>query len=168
MNKEISINLFDSSSIEKAIKDIEKYENDIKDKTDSFVQRLVDIGIDVITTKMSSAYVDGPLDVNVNVIKNGLGSITISVEGKTVLFIEFGTGINKSDSPEARANLIEGNVLKHGEYGLKKGANPKGWYYKYNNFTRKTYGIDALTPVYSSKKEMEQQVVKIAKEVFGR
>lgn len=155
-------------------------------KCDEFAERLGALGVRIASMYYQQASYAGQNDVEVHLEPgNTAGSVTIVAEGQTVLFIEFGTGVTMPDAPEARAELKSGNILGHGEYGQHRGASPKGWYYPKSkgyganppigtedatrpgmeNFIH-TYGNPAYPAMYMTRRDLIDNIERIAREVF--
>lgn len=166
MSKKIQLDVFDEKSINNAIAELEAYKQEVESKTEAFLDVASSMMTEEALLNYSASEKDGLSDssVSVNASTPEKGKRRVTAEGRSVLFLEFGTGITKSDSPSARGDLTSGEVVGHGEYGLKHGANEKGWHYN----GKHTFGINAQTPMYSAKKTVQQKMDDIAKEVFGK
>ena len=70
--------------------------------------------------EFNNAAYSGDNDVSVKYEMTEKGGKLIA-EGKSVMFIEYGTGVSYPDHPSGK--------YQHGTYGEKRGANPKGWFY---------------------------------------
>lgn len=164
MSKELKINIFDQASIQSAIAELDVYKAEIENNTQRFLRQASETVRQEMDSNYGASAKDGVEDDNYStyVAESGKDAKTVIIQGKGVLFVEFGTGITKADSSEARSDLTSGNVVGHGEYGHKRGANPNGWYYN----GKLTYGIDAQTPVYTAKKHLKENMEDIAKEAF--
>lgn len=162
--KTIEINVFDPKSINDALRELDNVEKSLDDKTNRAIKNITFTAETEISARCASADKDTDIDnvYELNDYQTGENERTIVLAGHSVLFEEFGTGITKSDSPEARADLTYGDVLNHGEYGRGQGANPNGW--KLNG--KHTFGINAQTPMYSAKKKVKEQMANIAKDTF--
>lgn len=162
--KNIVIDVFDHKSIDKALRELDNVQKSLDSKTDRAIKNIAENAEMEISARYASAEKDADIDnvYELNDYKTGENERTIVLAGQSVLFVEFGTGITKSDSPEARSDLEYGNVLNHGEYGKGQGANPKGWILN----DKHTFGIDAQTPMYSAKKKVKENMANIAKDVF--
>ena len=166
MNKTIVIDL-SGESIEKAIKSVEQYQKWVERKSKELAKRLAEIGATSASLGFARALYTGPKDVAVSVRKRGDGYAVIA-KGETVLFIEFGAGIHFGGGhPEA------------GEFGMGPGTypdgkghwnDPKGWYLpksrQGSDGTKHTYGNPAEMPMYNARKEIEQNITQIVREVF--
>lgn len=167
--KKLRINVFNPESIQRACDEIEKLEKIVDKKTIHAVKNVAN----TLQVKMKENYdtvaasgVEG-FQPNDSEYKLGQKKIDdkhrfVTIEGKSVLFVEFGTGITKADSPEARNILIAGDVVGHGEYGRGNGANPNGWYLN----GEKTMGMDAQTPIYRARKEVSDEMPNLLKDTF--
>lgn len=166
-------------TIELSFKDIEylqaRYDNYRKalDKmTDELCRRLAYMGQDIAKLHFFEAAYDGINDAEVSVEKRQNG-YAVKASGKTVLFIEFGTGVHYPDKHPEGAE----NGMIHGTYGKGYGKNDY-WYYTgmpgtaggelaYGRTnTTKTHGNPANMPMYTTVKELEGEIERIVKEVF--
>ena len=89
MNIELSL---DTKSINKAIKELEKYKRDLENKARLVVEKLAFLG----ATNASLGYSRAITDTNdVEVTAEWINDTTMQVRasGRELLFIEFGTGI---------------------------------------------------------------------------
>ena len=161
------------AGIDKAIRELEGYEQQVKDRCQKLVDRLVQMGIPIAQANFSTAQYDGTNDVVVREEKTGAYSAIVA-EGGAVLFIEFGTGVFYSTShPEASALGME-----RGVYGQGKGSHQTWRYYgdpgtngeevKVNDkgVLIQTHGNPANKSLYNTGKYLESVVRQTAREVF--
>lgn len=162
--KRIKIDIFNPKSIDRAIEELKALDKQVDSKTERAVNQIAEITKNKVSVNYYSAEKDVPVDSDYSVssLKTGKNERTVLLSGHSVLFEEFGTGITKSDSPSARSEIKDGEILQHGEYGKGQGANPNGWILN----GKHTFGIDAQTPMYSAKKEVGKDMANIAKDVF--
>ena len=157
----IVINPFDSKSIANAIKQVEQYEKDLKLKEQEFVKRLAKIGVEVARIGFSLADYDGDNDVTVTMNQQGTQA-TVVASGKTVGFIEFGTGVRY---PEWSGSDETGYTPPaHGTYGKGQGKNPKGWWYGHHQHT---YGNMPAEAMLTARNEIIEKITSVAREVFN-
>ena len=83
----ISIDVFDSKSIDKAIKQLEDYEKDLDRKAQELCKRLADMGAVNVSLGFARAIYDGTPDFNVEVVQLEGGKYSVKASGMTVLFI---------------------------------------------------------------------------------
>lgn len=166
----ITIDPFDKSSIDNAIKQIKKYKNDFLAKEEEFVRRLKELGVSVATTGFSTASYDGTNDVLVTETQNGNRAVVIAY-GETVGFIEFGTGVF---NPEYNSSGLEYTPPAHGTYGKGRGKQRAWGYYGdpgTNGVVQKsgvviTKGNPPAEAMLAARNKMIEQVAQIAREVF--
>lgn len=159
----IRVNPFDKASIDSAIKQVNEYKKDFLAKEKLFVKRLGEIGVSVASTGFDLADYDGIKDVRVRLEWRGTKAVVIA-EGQTVGFIEFGTGIRY---PEWNNNGMKYTPPKHGTYGKKHGARPKGWYFKPGEgAVQHTFGNHPAEAMRTARDEMIEKVIRIAREVY--
>ena len=159
----IRIDPFDKSSIDSAIKQVKAYKKDFLAKEKLFVKRLAEIGVSVATTGFAVADYDGVKDVKVRLEWKGNRTVVIA-EGETVGFIEFGTGVRY---PEWDNSGMKYTPPKHGTYGKKRGARPKGWYFKPGEgAVQHTYGNYPAEAMRTARDEMIEKITRTAREVW--
>ena len=159
----IRINPFDKASIDSAVKQIAEYKKDFLAKEKLFIKKLGEIGVSVATTGFAVADYDGVKDVRVRLEWSGNRAVVIA-EGETVGFIEFGTGVRY---PEWNSSGMKYKPPKHGTYGKKRGARPKGWYFKTGEgAAQHTFGNMPAEAMRTARDEMVEKVIRIAREVW--
>lgn len=170
INVPLSIPAYDS-----LIRKIEDLENWQSDRAIVFADRLAQEGMEIASIKFSQAVYDGTNDVSVTVEPRGNNVRAVVATGGATLFIEFGTGVTyPDDHPEA------GELgMKRGEYGQGHGKQHSWGYYgdpgtngvlkekKNGGFVVITHGNPANMPMYETVKELQDRLMKIAKEVFS-
>ena len=165
----ITINV---NNLDEGIRELEAFKESFNENVTEYVDRMTEIGVDKAQEEFSRAIYDGTKDVVVsaNVNKN---EGTITATGKSVLFIEFGTGIHYGGGHPEAGKL----GYAPGSYG-PKGLKDKWVYYgeggtngKYLRSSDKgdvymTHGNPANKCMYNARKEIEEQAYKVAREVF--
>lgn len=159
----IVIDPLNPASIVAARKQLMEYQRNLNRKCAEFARRLAEIGVSVAEAGFSTADYDGINDVTVVMRANRTGAQVIA-KGKTVGFIEFGTGVK---FPEYKSDGLEYTPPAHGSYGKGKGANPKGWYFSNSpGSSQHTYGNPPAEAMLTARNAMLEQITKIAREVF--
>lgn len=171
MDKRISIDLFSGKSIQNAIKQVKVYKDRIGDKCELFVRRLAEVGIPIIDQNIASAAGDSDKSHYTYIKINSFGSYAqaqLIVEGKDLLFIEFGAGIHYNGAAGSSPHPL-GQEMGYtiGSYGKGQGKNDFWFYYADGGESVMSHGTQATMPVYKAGVEMRRQILKIAKEVFG-
>lgn len=170
--KTIKVKL-DPKSIEKAIKELNQYKKDIENKTRLLVQRLTDLGANVVRVKIveMGAYYSGELFSGVSgYFSPLLNAGFVKVTNDHVAFVEFGTGVVGQSSPH-----INGEYLSKAAWQYATG--PKifttkdgrvGWIYPTDDGGfRFTEGMESRPFMYETALELQREFPRIAKEVFG-
>lgn len=164
-NSVILIDIDDVVSIGDAIKQIEKYQKWVEQKSKRLCEELAKIGAQTASVRFSSAMYDGTNDVYVTVTETDKG-FKIDADGQAVCFIEFGAGV-WHNGWEPYPNQRPPGVVGIGEYGKGMGKR-NGWMYTDASgekvFTR---GNPAAMPMFYASEEIRQKVQQIAKEVFS-
>ena len=165
--------------IKETIAHLKKYRKSIDDKKKLFLERLAERGIELEQEKMADIIYDGSHDSQVGAYWMDDEKIVIAFTGSKVTFIEFGTGTVYEDTHEKASEF----GFTRGTYGKGLGANPP-WYFiepsgkihgnaeyeavtSRGNLVVKTYGNPPNRIVYNTGKELREEIIKIAKEVFS-
>lgn len=172
MGKKVIKVKLNTSSIDRAIKELEQYKRWLKEKEKQLLERLAEIGYWEANVRFSSAMYDGVNDVTVTINESGNG-YTIEAQGNAVAFIEFGTGVTYNSGSSYPGKKPDG-VADIGEFGQGKGKR-RAWFYYGDPGTNgevqesgvvKTRGNPAEAPMYYATEEMRRSIQKIAREVF--
>ena len=176
--KTIAVNLFDSKSIQNAIKQIEQYRDDLPRKCQEICRRLSEEGVRVADAAINSVPIGKTitLTTDINPSKMGCQAImkmtgreTRTEDGRifyTALAIEFSAGVRYASTASPRAS----------DFGMGTGTFPDskhswqmdGWYYLGDDEKwHHSFGVQASHPLYSAGMEMRQKIDSIVKEVFG-
>lgn len=118
----IKVRLSDAG-LRDAERQIQEYKATLNKKAQEFAKALADKGLDVAKIRFANAQYAGSNDVSCHVEQNG-AACSIIAEGKSVAFIEFGTGVMHS----AYGGELPDGVGEHGTYGKENGKH-KRWYY---------------------------------------
>ena len=156
------------ASIENAIRDIEQYQDDVEQKCQEVCEKLASIGAVGISLGFSRAIYTGDNSFNVEVEKadvDGKSGYIVSVTGGAVLFIEFGAGVTYAKDNVHPLSAQFGMGV--GTYpGQKHAFDENGWYLPGPGHQH-TYGSPPNMPVYNTAKDLEAEVEKVVREVFG-
>lgn len=159
MPKRIVIELSEKSC-EKALKDLERHAKKIKPKLDEVCKRLAQIGAQEAQRFFDMAEDgNGGTKVDVKKIENGY---SIVATGKSVYFVEFGTGDAVTGAhgfdvsvPVCPGSYSEAHAQKYSVYGY--------WYYGGEKMTE----TPIYAPMYHAERKMREEMPRIVKEVFG-
>lgn len=161
------------NSIDDVIKKLDQYEKEIKQKTETFVRKLAELGVteayQVLAFEGSG---DAPRDADFQVEVDGSGNpirAIIRASGEGLLFWEFGAGnyYNGMQSPNPKAAELGMGIGTYPEQTHV--PNPGYWYYYKDGEAKATrsVGTEATMPMYRASIEMITRMGEIAKEVFG-
>lgn len=172
--KNIKVNILDPKSIDKAIKALNKYKQEVEQKTVALAQRLTDLGADIVRMKIveMGAYATGELLSGVDgYFSPTLNAGFIRVTSDHVAFVEFGTGVALGNTihPNAEYLAKAGWDYGVGEHIFTTKYGKIGWIYPTDDGGfRFTEGMGSRPFMYETALELERQYAKVAKEVFGR
>lgn len=118
----IKVRLSDAG-LRDAERQIQAYKATLNQKAQELAKALADKGLDVAKVRFANAQYASSNDVSCHVEQNG-AACSIIADGKSVAFIEFGTGVMHS----AYGGELPDGVGEHGTYGKENGKH-KRWYY---------------------------------------
>lgn len=155
------------SSIRNLQKQLQDYQKDLTKKCEEFVRKLAKKGVEIAKMKITDydAIYTGELLASINseqgaVIQNGATWI-VYTNCPWAKFVEFGTGIVGEHSPHPNTSIVgwKYDVNEHGE---------KGWFYFRDGEWYWTKGMPSRPFLYETAMDLRQEVVKTAREVFGK
>lgn len=178
MSKTISFGL-SVSEIDRAIKELQSYQNSLDTKCQQLCERLCNEGIQIAQVHIGSSGFGKYIRLSSEITPEKAGCKAIffmedtqkivskwqnqdGVQSKEIspaLMLCFGSGLkakNPTDVPGVGAG-------SYGEHGLE----PNGWWYMdLNGVWHHSTGIEPKMPMYNAAKELKEKVVSIAKDVF--
>ena len=156
-----------------------QYKYSLSIKCEKLVSRLLQSGVAVSQSKISESPLGKYVTVTTNISADKIGCKGILLAKGAVkeqdgyapfsilLAIEFGAGVHFNPTP----NPIISSEFPYGLGtfpGQTHAYEDMWWYWDENTQEWKpTHGVKATMPMYSADMEIIQNVVKIAKEVFG-
>ena len=151
------------SGIERLQRSVEEYRKWQERKTAELLDRLTTLGASTASIRFARATYTGLKDATVTVEPITKGYV-VKAEGESVLFLEFGSGIRYGEGHPENAEYGMGP----GTYPDGKGHwdDPKGWYLPKDKGGGHTYGNPPAMAMYEARKSIEQELVRIVKEVF--
>lgn len=166
--KKITFSL-SQDSIKRAIKEVEKYKQDLLRKNQILVERLSKIGLEVVQSTMESIPDEEKGSYYTEIINNSSGEIagvSIRLTGDKVLFLEFSAGIRYGTK---NYPLPSGSMYGMGTYpGKGHWDDPDGWWYIDESGNKHhSYGNRAYMPMYHAEQAIIIAVREIAREVFS-
>lgn len=162
MAKTIQMEL-NKSSIKNAVRELREYAAWMQRKETELRERLSMLGATVASIRFSGAIYNGENDITVSVDDDGRVA-TIKANGKSVAFIEFGSGAKYGyGHPQAGEFGFGPGTWSDGPEGKGHWQNPKGWYF---GSGQHSYGNPPAQAMYTAVKEITENVTRIAQEVF--
>lgn len=179
--KRIHISL-NSGSINNALQEIERYKQDLIKKNAVFAERLKQYGIEVVNSYMKDipnptggrdSITEGTSDYwsfdtrKSSATSSGVvATAIINVDGKRLLYVEFGYGVLAVGSPHPTGLYGAGTNSPAGH-----GTDSSGWWYTgTDGESHHTHGDVAYAPVWSTAlylRNRKDMIRAIAREVFG-
>jgi hypothetical protein len=144
---------------------LEEYRKCQQERAKELARRLADLGVSVAKIGFENGSHLGERDENV-VAEETENGFKVRAYGKTVLFVEFGAGITYgSGHPEAQEFGMGAGTYPDGKGHWN---DPDGWYLPKSAGGGHTYGNPPAMPMYEARKQIEQELPRIVKEVFTR
>lgn len=171
--KTIVVDLNKSNSVKRAIKELQRYRQEVETKTSVLVQRLTDEGAEIARIKIVNmgAYYSGELLSGVDgYFSPSLNAGFVRITSDHVAFVEFGTGVKGQNSPHRN-----GEYLAKASWNYASGKKifttqdgRVGWIYPTDDGGfRFTEGMVSRPFMYETALELQSIFPQIAKEVFG-
>lgn len=163
--RKITVSL-DPASIDNAIRELNDYKTWLQEKSREFLVELAREGVTAASIRFQHATIDGPNDVRVEWEDRGDTTVAIVARGKTVLFIEFGSGVRY---PTAYPEMVDPSKTLPGTWSeseLGKGHwdDPKGWFYTHG---KRSFGNPSNACMYQAKRDLMDRFERIARRVFA-
>ena len=155
--KTITVEL-STASCNKALKELEKYQKQIKPKMLEVCKRLAEIGAQEANAHLKLA--NGNDDARISTEPMD-GGYKLVMSGADVYFIEFGTGSYVEPHYQTSVPVFAGSwSMEHSQKYAKQGW----WWYGGEPLV----GTEAYMPMYYAEKKMREEMPRIVKEVFGK
>ena len=154
----VDVNIFDYASVSRATRSLEEYAADLIEKANTVCERLASMGAVRASLDFARAIYNGTNDVAVTVepIDNGYA---IHARGNAVLFIEFGSGASYGYGHPEPESYGPGTYPGKGHWD-----DPNGWWFGSHEHT---YGNPPAAAMYHAKRDIIDEVQRIADEVFN-
>lgn len=159
----IKIDVLNPNSIDRAIKEIEKYEVSVKEALRVSIAKLAGIGIPVLQARLMgyAALAHNPdeaegIHVTVQNIENGM---IIRAYGEKIAFIEFGTGDMTHTSHEGASRMPFPVAAGSWSQTVGKKHYPPDWWYNGRHYTG-TMAADAFPEATAVMKAKAAEIVK--------
>ena len=183
--KRLNVSLTKKGSLANTIEYLQEYQKKLPSLMETFITKLVLLGVPIIDERIMSASGDKDRGHNTNVRIRAFGSYTeavLTVEGRDIVFFEFGAGIHfngavgTSPRPSESGtmngityDITGGEELGYtiGSYGNGQGAKDYWFYVADSGEKVRSYGTEATMPMYAASMEIIKNVYTVAKEVFG-
>lgn len=173
-----------SSSIRSTIAKLRAYKDDLAGRCSEFRSRVADLLVNEVQNGFAGTIVEEfwpysgkskakvRREASVTVTSQESGDITLVIaSGPDAVWVEFGTGVfyNTAVGTSPHPWVSENDLpFRIGTYGWGNGAR-KVWFYTDEDTGKRmaTHGIKAQMPMFHAVSAVSEQIVAIAKEVFG-
>lgn len=160
-------------------KQLLQYRDDLPNKCEKLVSRLLQSGIETANTSISESPLGKYVTVTTNISSEKMGCKGILLakgqvkeqEGyapfSILLAIEFGAGIHFNPTP----NPLIGTDFPYGVGtfpGQTHAYQDMWWYWdESTNEWRPTHGVKATMPMFQASEKIQSEILKVAKDVFN-
>lgn len=168
------------SSIKQLQEDLRKYQDSLKYKCRELTEQLAEMGIKVAGAKIGESPLGKYVTIKTDITEEQAGCKAVLIatgetfenEGyapfNTLLAIEFGTGIryNSEENPKAPDLGFGVGTFPDQTHAFDK----NGWWFwsEEKQAWIHSYGVKATMPMYQASVEIQQNIVKVAKDIFGK
>ena len=174
MNKTITIDVFDPTSIDAAVQEIKAYSQWVQRKTDELRERIAYFIAKDASAVFNTAVAEDDMregviigNVEVSVEPQGDNTTVIIASGKDAVFMEFGAGVYYNGAVGSSPNpLGAGLGFTIGSYGKGNGRKEVWAYDGGDGQIHLTHGTPASMPLYKAVQSVSRDIVRIAREVF--
>lgn len=172
MGKTIISFALSETEINRALKELEEYKQDLEEKAELLSWMIAERIADESRSGFARAIVDDLLngghklaDVNVSVETRGNFALVIA-SGEDAIWAEFGAGVYHNGSAGSSPHPMgSGLGFTIGTYGKGMGKKETWGYYE-DGELRLTHGAPAVMPMYNAVKTVCDEIAEIAREVF--
>ena len=165
MKHKISVPLSEAG-IDQLIKTLDEYKELLRQKCQELVDRLAAEGMTIAQWHFDMAYYVGNNDVKVVVEPRGDCVTAVIATGQATLFIEFGSGVMMGYGHPEPMGYGPGTYPGKGHWD-----DPNGWWLpksvQEETGQNKSYGNPPAMAMYTARKTLEQDLQRIAQEVFS-
>lgn len=158
--------------IDRAIRELEQYKQDIIRKTDLLRERVAERLAELSRDGFAGAVVDdllkgGQRTAQVDVSIDQRDNVTLVIaRGEDAVWVEFGAGVHYNGSAGTSPHP-KGSELGFTIGGYGKGMGKKDvWGFYEDGELRLTHGTPATMPMYNAVKTVCDEIAEIAREVF--
>lgn len=158
--------------IDKAIKELEQYKQELIRKTSLLREKVADRIAELAQSGFNGAVVDdmlkgGVKTAQVTVSLSNTDDISLVIaNGEDAVWVEFGAGVYHNGSAGASPHP-EGSELGFTIGGYGKGMGKRDvWGYYEGDTLRLTHGTPSIMPMYNAVKTVCDEIADIAREVF--
>lgn len=172
MHKTITVDIFNPSSIDDAIKELNDFAKWVEDKAEE-LRRAVSARLDEIINEGFNGnipedfYVEKMLVTSVKTSHEDYGDFSLVIaHGEEAVFIEFGAGVYYNPGGSTHPDMPP-QIKYIGTYGKGYGSRQIWGFYDNAGNLHLTHGNLASMPMYLGLQQILEELPSIAKTVFG-
>jgi hypothetical protein len=187
MSRTITIDVFNTASVDAAVRDIRDYSRWVQRKAEELRERVAELIRDRAQPVFDAAVVD---DTFLTVVKGGAnlpdspktGGVNVTVEpgengvtlvianGEEAVWAEFGAGVHYNGAVGSYPTPLGATldfIAAIGTYGKGYGARETWGFLGDDGNIHLTHGAPASMPLYRAVQSVSQDIARIAREVFS-
>lgn len=154
--------------INRAIRELQQYKRDLKRKVNLLIQTLTDLGVDIAKAQIREmgAWYTGELESSIEgYFSPTVGAGIIKAGSIYAVYVEFGTGVVGQGSPHPQADSLWAYNIP-----TEHKDDTGGWWYYNDRDSRLhyTHGMESRPFMYNTAQKLEEECVRVAREVFAR
>ena len=160
-NRKVVVEL-SPQSVKDAVRILETYKKWVDRKMDELMVRLAAVGLETARVRFEMGATEGNKapETWVEPIENGF---KIIARGKDVFFIEFGAGDAAGNHPDAKNAPVDTSPGSYSAKNTMEYVKYGSWHHDGKKYTE----LQPQMPMYHAARDIERNITKIAKEVFG-
>lgn len=155
-----------TAGIERLERELADYERWQREKGRVLAERLAALGVQVAKIRFNAVDYVGLRDAAVTAEQTPLG-YAVKADGKSVLFLEFGTGLHGYGHMEANALGFGPGTWSDSPVGKGHWDDPRGWWLPKSAGGWHTDGNPPAMAMYEARKAILRELPQIVKEVFS-
>ena len=149
----------DGSGADEMLRGVRERQKWLEERTKEFAKRLAEYGVRLAKAYFLVPY-DGNNDVTVTWEERGDFTTAVIATGEAVLFLEFGAGYMMGYGHPDVQGYGPGTYPGKGHWD-----DPRGWWIPGTG--QHTYGNPPAAAMYNARKQVEEDLTTIAREVFS-
>lgn len=159
----VSLSTSGITQLQKELRDYKRWQ---RQKASELAGKLAELGVRTATIRFNAVDYVGVRDAVVTAEPTATGYV-VRADGKSVLFLEFGTGLHGYGHMEDRQFEMGPGTWSDGPDGKGHWDDPRGWWLPKSAGGWHTYGNRPASAMYEARKTILRELPRIVREVFA-